>query len=185
MKAHTRTLGLFALLSLVAAGCRSGGPYGHTARYEALSDEERAVSGAREYDPVMYGREPEKWKAGRAVFFGIVTSRAPGPAGAAYLTLSVRRLEPRNLCANGNDEDTCRVTVSDKDFGVAHARVMLTGEDDNGDKSVGTGSLVRVVGRFDQSPDPGDGAPVLRAEYFRHWPRHFYVTRASNDHMRQ
>jgi hypothetical protein len=148
-------------------------------------DEEKAMAGAREYDPVMYGREPEKWRAGRSSFFGVVTARAPGPGGAAYVTVSVRRLEPRNLCANGNDEDTCRVTVSDKDFGVAHALLKLSGEDDVGEKSVGAGSLLRVAGTFDQAPDPNDGSPVLRAEYFRHWPRHFYVTRASNEHMRQ
>lgn len=180
----TSKLLLLCALSLVA-GCRSGGPYGHAPRYEALSDEERAVAGAREYDPVMYGREPDKWKSGRSTFFGVVTARAPGAGGGAYLTVSVRRLEPRNLCANGNDEDTCRVTVSDKDFGVAHVHVRLVGEDDVGDKSVGVGSLVRVVGRFDQAADGGDGAPVLRADFVRHWPRHFYVTQSSAEHMRQ
>jgi hypothetical protein len=117
--------------------------------------------------------------------FGVVTSRAPGPGGAAYLTLSVRKLEPRNLCSNANDEDTCRVTVSDRDFGVVHALVQLRGTDDMGEKSVGVGSLVRVAGVFGEDVDPADGAPVLRATFYRHWPRYYFVTRSKSDLMRQ
>ena len=30
-----------------------------------------------------------------------------------------------------------------------------------------------------------DGAPILRSMFYRHWPRHFYVTNASADLMRQ
>jgi hypothetical protein len=117
--------------------------------------------------------------------FGVVTSRAPGPGGGALLTLSVRRLEPRNLCDNARDDDSCRVTVSDKDFGVVHAVAALRGDDDVGARSLGPGSLVRAIGTFDQRVDPGDGAPVLRASYYRHWPRGYYVTRAAARDLRQ
>jgi hypothetical protein len=143
------------------------------------------VSGAREFDPVMFAREPDVWRKSRSVLFGIVTSRAPGPGGAAYLTLSVRKLETRNLCSNANDEDTCRVTVSDRDFGVVHGLVRLKPEDDVGERSVGVGSLVRVVGTFGEDVDPNDGAPTLRSTYYRHWPRYFYVTKSRADLMRQ
>src|SRR4051794_17181535 len=95
------------------AACRGAGPYGYAVNYAATSDEASATKDARQYDPVMYQREPETWRKSKSVLFGVVTGRAPGPGGAAYLTLSVRRLEPRNLCSNRNDEDTCRVTVSD------------------------------------------------------------------------
>jgi hypothetical protein len=181
-----RALGVLPLLLVVElVGCGGAGPYGHSPKYTPTSDEDTALKGAREYDPVMYQREPETWRKSSSVLFGVVTSRAPGPGGAAYLTLSVRRLEPRNLCSNSKDEDTCRVTVSDRDFGVVHAQAKLAPEDDVGEKSIGAGSLVRVVGQFGEDVDPSDGAPILRASFYRHWPRLFFVTKANAETMRQ
>src|SRR5687768_3850832 len=176
---------LLVALTIVALGCRGAGPYGYAPNYVATPDEDAAVSGAREYDPVMYAREPEAWRKSKVVLFGVVTGRGPGPGGQANLTLSVRRLDTRNLCTNANDEDTCRVTVTDHDFGIAHALVALKPEDDVGEKSVGAGSLVRVAGNFGEDVDPNDGAPVMRATFYRHWPRYFYVTKAKADLMRQ
>lgn len=173
------------LVLAVLAGCRGAGPYGYAPKYVPTSDEESAVTGAREYDPVMYAREPEAWRKSRTMLFGVVRGRAPGPGGQAYLTLSVRRLEPRNLCSNANDDDTCRVTVTDRDFGVVHALVALRPEDDVGEKSVGIGSLVRVVGQFGEDVDTNDGAPIVRAGFYRHWPRYYYVTSSRSDLMRQ
>jgi hypothetical protein len=173
-----------AVLLLVAA-CHNPGPYGYAPSYAATSEEETATQSAREYDPVMYGREPETWRKSKTVLLGVVTARAPGPGGAAYLTLSVRRLEPRNLCSNANDSESCRVTVSEKDFGMVHALTPLRGEDDVGEKSVAAGSLVRLVGQFGEDVDPADGAPILRSSFYRHWPRHYFVTNAKSDLMRQ
>jgi hypothetical protein len=173
------------ILVLGLAACRSAGPYGYAPTYAAGDGEEGATKGAREYDPVMYQREPETWRKSKTVLFGVVTGRAPGPGGAAYLTLSVRRLEPRNLCDNANDTDTCRVTVSDRDFGVVHALSPLRPDDDVGEKSVAAGSLVRIAGQFGEDVDPSDGAPILRGAYYRHWPRHFFVTKANAETMRQ
>jgi hypothetical protein len=172
-------------IALVLGACHSPGAYGFSPNYAPLDDEEAAVKGARDYDPIMYGREPEQWRKAKTVLFGVVTNRAPGPGGAAYFTVSVRRLDPRNLCANQNDEDTCRVTVSDKDFGVVHAIVGLRPEDDVGEHSAAAGSLLRLVGQFGEDVDTGDGAPIMRASFYRHWPRNFYVTRANADTMRQ
>ena len=181
-----RTIVLLALLPLFgAAGCRGAGPYGYAPKYVPAADEETATTGAREYDPVMFQREPDAWRKSATMLFGVVRSRAPGPGGNAYLTLSIRRLEPRNLCTNGSDEDTCRVTVTDRDFGTMHALVKLRPEDDVGEKSTGVGSLVRVVGRIGEDVDPNDGAPILRGNYYRHWPRYYYVTSARSDLMRQ
>ncbi len=167
------------------AACRSAGPYGYAAQYAPTSEERSSAEGAREYDPVMYAREADAWRKSKSVLFGVVTSRAPGPGGAAYLTLKVRKLETRNLCSNANDEDTCRVTVSDRDFGVVHVLTKLRPDDDMGEHSVGAGSLVRAVGVFGEDVDPADGAPIMRASFYRHWPRYFFVTRASADLMRQ
>lgn len=171
--------------SLLLAACGGGGQYGHAVNYAPLSDEEKALTGAREYDPVMFQRKPEEWRAKPVSLFGVVTSRASGPGGGAYLTLSVRRLEPRNLCDSNADESTCRVTVSDADFGVVHVNVAFKGDDDMGEHSVGGGSLVRVVGMFGEDVDPADGSPIMRATYYRHWPRYFFVTKAAAAQMRQ
>ncbi|HEX3771062.1 MAG TPA: hypothetical protein VHV30_09370 [Polyangiaceae bacterium] len=176
---------LLLLLAFVLAGCGAG-PYGHSPRYVPLDDEEKAVAGAREYDPVMAERQPEEWRAGKTMLFGVVQSRQAGPNGQALLKLGVRRIEDRNLCANGDDADSCRVTVSDKDFGIVWALVALHGEDNVGPTSVGLRSLLRVVGRIGQDVAPADGAPILRASYYRHWPAGYWVTRGgSGAYMKQ
>ncbi|HEY6460835.1 MAG TPA: hypothetical protein VIY73_11815 [Polyangiaceae bacterium] len=177
-------LALSPLLVALAAGCHSAGPYGHSPQYVELSDETAAVAGAKEYDPVMVERQPEAWHKGRVVLFGVVESRTAGPGGQALLKLSVRRLEGRNLCVSAQDDDTCRVTVSDKDFGVVYALVQLRGDDDVGPHSVGQRSLLRIVGTLGQDV-AADGAPIVHAIYYRHWPNYFYVTRASARDMRQ
>lgn len=174
-------IGLF----LGLASCHGAGPYGHAVNYVPLSDEENATKGAREYDPVMVQRQPEEWRKGKTMLFGMVTNRGAGTGGGAYVTLSVRRLEPRNVCESNADEDTCLVTVSDADFGVVHAQVSFLGEDDVGEHSVGGGSLLRLVGTFGEDVDPNDGAPILRATYYRHWPRYFYATKSAAKQMRQ
>ena len=163
-----------AVLVLLGA-CRSPGPYGYAQTYAPTGEERAAAAGARDYDPVMFAREPARWRSIDVSLFGVVTSRGPGPGGASHLTLSVRRVEPRNVCTNRNDEDTCRVTVTERDFGVVHALVALRPDDEVGERSVGVGSLVRVIGRFGEDVDPNDGAPIVRARFYRHWPRHFWT----------
>jgi hypothetical protein len=127
----------------------------------------------------MAARQPEAWRKGTVTLFGIVESRAAGPGGQALLKLSVRRLEPRNLCEHAADDDTCRVTVSDKDFGVVWALASLRGDDDLGPHAVGQRSLVRVVGTIGQDLSPVDGAPTVHASYCRHFPPADYTTTGS------
>jgi hypothetical protein len=174
---------VLALLLLLPA-CYSAGPYGHSPRYVELSEETVETAGAREYDPVMVERQPDEWRKGKIVLFGVVQSRAAGPGGQALLKLGVRRLEPRNLCGNEHDDDSCRVTVSDKDFGVVDVLVALRGGDDTGPLAVGQRTLLRIVGTLGQDVSP-DGAPVLHATWTRQWPPYYYVTRASAGDMRQ
>ena len=100
--------------------------------------------------------------------------RARTRGGAAVLSaLSVRRLrDAKSLLERASTKMTCRVTVSDRDFGVVHGAVALRPEDDMGEKSVSIGSLVRVAGKFGEDVEPSDGAPVMRASFYRHWPRY-------------
>ncbi len=177
---RARYASLFSLLLL--AGCHGAGPYGYSRTYSALDAEEAAAEGARDYDPVMSQRDKTDWKKGKVSLFGIVGTRSDGPNGTAYLKLSVRTLEERNLCEEA-DEDTCRVTVSEHEHAVIHARVKLSPEDDIGARSVSHGSLVRIIGKLTDDVDPDDGSAVLVASYYRHWPQKFYVTTASRADM--
>ncbi len=176
---------LFFAAALALTACHSPGPYGHAINYAPLSDEEAAATGAREYDPVMATRRPEEWRAATVTLFGVVDSRTAGPNGAALLKLSVRRLEPRNVCGNDKDEDTCRVTVSDKDFSVVYALVQLRVGDDVGPKAVGAQSLIRIIGKIGQDSNTSDGAPVIRAAYYRHFPPFTYALRSDADALKR
>lgn len=179
MRCRLLALGLLCSLS---AACSSAGPYGFSRTYTPLDAEEDAAEGAKEYDPVMAERDKSEWKKSKISLFGIVNKRAEGPGGTAYVTLSVRSLEVRNLCEE-LDEATCRVTVGEREFAIVHALLKLSPGDDIGEKSLNRGSLVRVLGKLTDEVDPEDGTPVFKAEYYRHWPRNFFVTTASRPDM--
>lgn len=168
----------------ISSGCHSAGLYGHSTIYEPLSEEEQALVGSTPYDPVMVQRTPTEYKGKPLSLFGVVTSEAQGPGGTTDVTLSVRTLEPRNLCES-EDEDSCRVTVSEREHAVVHARLKLRREDAIGEHSVGPQSLIRVVGTLADGTDDDDGQPVIVASYYRHWPRNSYVTTAARTYMRR
>jgi hypothetical protein len=173
-----------SLVSLALLACGSAGQYGHSPSYAPLGDEESAAAGAKDYDPVMAKRSPDQWKGKTVSVFGIVVGRSAGSGGNAEVKLSVRTLEPRNLC-DSMDEDSCRVTVSEHEHAVVHALLHLANEDDIGEHSVGARSLIRVIGTVTDAVDPSDGEPVLKAKFYRHWPRDYYVTTADRKYMRR
>jgi hypothetical protein len=173
-----RSVLLGALMSCSGVACHSAGPYGHSRAYAPISAEQRAVAAGPEYDAFVFERSPDKLKGKVVWLFGVVTQRRPGPGGAAHVALSLRTLQLRNLCES-DDEDSCRVTVSEREMGRAHALLVLRGEDEIGELSVGLGSLVRVAGRVAEEVDSGDGTGVVRADFYRHWPRGSYVTTKS------
>lgn len=175
--------GVVTVALLALSGCHSAGQYGYARSYDALSEEEDAAEGAREFDPVMMEREPESWRGTKLSIFGVVKGRSEAPGGGAYLTLSVRRLLDRNLC-DTMDEDTCRVSITDHEFGLIHATVKLQPEDDIGKLSLSAGSLVRVIGTLTDDVDKNDGMQVLKGTYYRHWPRNYFVTDSDRDHMK-
>jgi hypothetical protein len=172
------------VLFLLALRCSSAGPYGFSRVYEPLSDEEDQAEGAKEYDPIMIEREPETWKKHAISVFGIVRQRTQAAGGSAYLTLGVRTLSQRNICDSAAD-DSCRVTVSEHDFATVHAIAKLRPEDDLGKASLQPGALVRVIGKLNDDVDKNDGAPIVVARYYRHWPRNHFVTTADRDHMQR
>lgn len=165
----------FASTALLCA-CHSPGPYGHSARYAPLDEESDAARGAESYDTLAGKAAPDGVHGQRVSVFGVVKARREGRGGASYVTLSVRRLEGQNLCETA-DEDSCRVTVGEREHSVVHAQVRLESGDDIGKKSVAAGSLLRIIGVIADEVDPNDGSPVIRATYYRHWPPDYYVTR--------
>lgn len=169
------------MLSLVAVSCHSPGPYGHSIEYAPLGEEETALEGSLEYDPVMAAREPNKWAAERVNLFGVVERRKKSPGPEVELTLSVRTLSPRNLCDEGS-EDTCRVTVSEREYGKILAHVRLSPDDDIGMRRVAVNSLVRVVGKLKYD---GSNPSSIEATYYRHFPRNEYVTTAARSYMQR
>ncbi len=171
-------------VALFSLGCGSAGPYGHAREYAPLGPEKKATEGAVDYDPVMAQRMPDQWQGKLISVFGVVKKRNAGQSGASKVTLSVRTLEDRNLCEN-KSTDSCRVTVSEREHAVVHAMLKLDGDDDIGPRSVGIGSLVRVVGKIRDTIDNSDGNPVVQAEYYRHWPRNYFVTTAARKDMRR
>jgi hypothetical protein len=179
MKSSLGAARVVALLLTVFLTARCGGPsYGHAPAYVPLDGERVAVEGARPYDAAAM-RRPEPSSSGRVVLFGVVDKRAPGPGGQALLRLAVRALAPRNVCARPGDDDSCRVTVADRDLGIVWALVPLREDDDVGARAVGQRSLVRVVGSIGQDVSPEDGAPIVHATFYRHWPAAEYTTPAT------
>jgi hypothetical protein len=169
-------LGLFmaSLVPTLSLGC--AGAYGHAPNYVAIDQEASVVAGAHEYDPSsVRSQGPDAWKKA-VVLFGVVENRSAGPGGRALLKLSVRRLAPHNVCARAGDDDSCRVTVSESDAGSAWALVSLRGDDDVGPLAVAQRSLVRIVGTIGQDVSPADGAAVVHASWYRHWPANQYVS---------
>jgi hypothetical protein len=170
--------------SALAFACGSAGPYGHSRIYSPLDEEDAAARGAERYDPVMARRLPQEWQQKTLELFGVVVARAEGQGGRTDLTLSVRRLAARNLCDSG-DEDTCRVTVGDQELARVHALVALRADDAIGQQSLKPQSLVRVIGKLEDHVNKEDGADVLVASYYRHWPAAEYVTEQARTYMRR
>jgi hypothetical protein len=168
------------VLSFSGPGCGGGGQYGYAKVYAPNDAEEAAEASAVEYDPIMANRRPHEWTGKTVSLFGVVEKRG-GKGADADVKVSLRQLQPRNLCETA-DTDTCRVTVSDQTFGMLHVQLRLEGGDAVGN-TVGGGSLVRVIGKLDAKADPSDGLPVVKATFYRHWPRANYVTTKARAYM--
>jgi len=172
------------LLGCGLLGCGSGGPYGFGRAYSPQSGEEAALEGSQPYDPVMARRLPDEWKTKKLELFGVVLARSEGRDGLADLTLSMRRLSARNLCADGA-EDSCRVTVGDQELARVHALVQVAQSDNVGSERLKPRWLVRIVGKLEDQPSKDDGSDVLLGSYYRHWPPAYYVTEQARSYMRR
>ena len=173
---------LIAFITLAAA---CGGPqYGYTREYEPLSAEEDLYEKAETASYEELRRDPNAYARRLVGWFGVVTEAKTDPAtGVTRATMELRFHQKRHLCAD-QFESSCRVTVSEKSAGPFTAVIALRPEDTEGKDRVYRGSLLKVYGLADGDFDD-QGGPVIRAQYYRHWPRGTYVTTASTGVMRR
>jgi hypothetical protein len=170
------------VLATAAAGCGSN-PYGYAHRYEPLDEERPYMERSVElpYEEVRRTRPEMQRMVG---WFGVLTEPPQFQAdGSARLTLSLRAHRDRHLCATSSS-DSCRVTVSEREIGRFTAIVNVRPEDREGRLRLWTGSLVKVYGTATGEED-ASGGPVLRVDWYRHWPPHFYVTTGAAGAMRR
>jgi hypothetical protein len=171
-----------ALALALAAGC-GGGRYGYAHEYEALGEEQPYMQRSVEltYEEVRRTRLEQQQLVG---WFGVVTAPPEIQSdGTARVVLSLRAHQDRHLCATSSS-DSCRVTVSEREIGPFSAILTIRPEDREGRLRIWVGSLVKVYGVATGEED-AQGGPVLRAEWYRHWPPHYYVTTASAGAMRR
>ena len=101
-------------LLVLAAGC-GGNQYGYSRSYSALGEEGPYLSRAVElsYEEVRRTRPEEQQFI---TWFGVVRAVEDAGGGRVRVSLSLRAHQDRHLCG-GPGDDTCRVTVSERELG--------------------------------------------------------------------
>jgi hypothetical protein len=176
----TATLALTFGLTLGA--CGSAGPYGFARNYTPLSAESDAADDAVDYDPVAYERRVPGDSAKRVSVFGVVRGVSKTPDGSTEALIGIRALQGRNLCET-DESESCRVTVSEAEFGAVYVRMTLRPENANGPDKLDRGVLIRAIGNVAQASQAKTGANVILANYYRVWPVHKYVTTEARSYM--
>jgi hypothetical protein len=172
-----------AVLVVALGGCTPGGQYGYADHYIPLREERAHLAQAQEAvfnevrtDPMTFQNRVFSW-------FGVVEQIQPGEAGASLVRLSYRNHQERHLCTE-EERNTCRVTVSQASSGTFTAQVTLRPGDAAGQNRVAPGSLLRVYCQVTGEYD-AEGGPLLRCDYYRHWPRGQWAHTGMRGQMRR
>jgi hypothetical protein len=173
----------FLAFSLALGACGGGGRYGYARTYEPIDGEraymERATDAS--YEEVRRARPEEQPYVS---WFGIALGPPETHDGVTRVRLSLRAHQERHLC-DSEYADSCRVTISERELGNFTAQITMRPEDaSSGNERLWQGSLVRVYGRSVGESD-ASGDPVIVGEWYRHWPRHTFVTTAMSGRMRR
>ena len=170
-------VGLWALLG----ACASTHPYSFGREYAPLSVEEDYLERQAPLSYEEVRRDPAGHRADLLGWFGTVVEVKPGVV-VTTVALDLRFHQPRHLCSD-ESEESCRVTVSERDGGPFSVRLRLHPEDRAGRARLAPGSLIKVYGRVvDEFDDRG--GPVLEAIYYRHFPTGTYVISSHTGQMR-
>jgi hypothetical protein len=175
----------FSIVPLIAAclfGC-GGNPYGYAPEYAPLSDEDPYYDKGVEMSYEEVRRDPLGNQAQTIAWFGTVTDVQPGASGQSKVAMDLRFHQERHLCTDQFD-DSCRVTISQKTGGPFSALITLRPEDRDGRDRLYAGSLVKIYGQVTTDYDDR-GGPIIKAAYYRHWPRGQYVTTGRAVNMRR
>lgn len=177
-----RRTSFFAFAIVILSGC-GGGAYSFAHAYEPTGEERPYMDRAAElsYEDVRRTRPEEQQLV---EWFGIVLEPPQAQEdGTARVLLSLRAHQERHLCSSSSS-DSCRVTVSEREIGRFTAIVTLRPEDSAGQRRVWQGSLLKVYATAtgEESEETG---PVMRAEHYRHFPLHYYVTTGAAGSMRR
>jgi hypothetical protein len=175
------------LVAAIASGllaCGGGGRYGYSREYSYYGHEEQYARRANDalYDEVR--RMPDRYNTQLIGWFGVVNAVEPAPNGETRVAMQLRTHQERHLCMD-ETEGSCRVTVSEADGGPFTALVHLAGDDASGENRVQIGSLLKVYGTLVPGEYDARGGPVLRAQFYRHWPHGQYVTTAARASYRR
>jgi hypothetical protein len=176
-----------SLFALSVTHCAGAGRYSYAREYVFLSDERafaERVDESAVYDEVR--RMPDRFNDRLLSWWGIVTDvERPASASApTRITMQLRTHQARHLCEDETDA-SCRVTINDRDGGSFTAIVQLQPDDFEGENRVQPLSVLRVYGTVIQGEYNREGGPILRAQYYRHWPRGQYVTSSAAGAMRR
>ncbi|MBL8685353.1 MAG: hypothetical protein JNK05_39605 [Myxococcales bacterium] len=176
---------LFAAVAFAIAGCSGAGRYGYAREYVYLPDERSFGERSDEtavYDEVR--RMPDRFNDRLLSWWGVVTDVERASNGASRVTMQLRTHQERHLCEDETD-GSCRVTINDRDGGSFTAVIQLRPEDAEGENRLQPLSLVRVYGTVMQGEYNREGGPILRTQFYRHWPRGQFVTSSAAGGMRR
>lgn len=167
---------------MLAVGCVSN-PYGFAPQYVPNSDEEPLMERAVEPSYEEVRRDPANYQQALVAWFGVVEQVHPAKGAEVRVTLNQHFHQDRHLCTD-QFASSCRVTISEREGGPFSVLLTLQPEDREGRNRLYAGSLLKVYAHPKTDYDER-GGPILRAEYYRHWPRGTYVTTRRSVNMRR
>lgn len=167
------------------SGC-GGGRYGYARTYEPWGEENQYLEREVDLSYEQARRFIARHQNDLIGWFGIVTEieSLDRQGGTALLRLDLRAHRERHLCSD-ETSGSCRVTVSDRTVGPFLAEVELRADDlTEGEGRLWPGSLVKVYGHVVEGGDD-ETPPLVRAQWYRHWPHGTYVTTGAAGAMRR
>lgn len=178
------TAGVWAVLvcGLWLSAC-GGNNYGYGREYTPSDAEEKYYENAADVSYEEVRRDPKAFEQRLIGWFGVVTGAKRASDGTVDVALDLRYHQQRHLCSD-QFESSCKVTISERQGGPFSTKLLLKPEEASGSERFNVGSLVKVYGMPTGDFDDR-GGPVIKAQFYRHWPHGAYVTTSGSATMRR